>query len=809
MEEKRKAAEAEQRRLAALPPWKRVIEERNVIIVSADNTTPDIDIKISEKTISEGKNKASNKLHTSIRNDEGLEKEKGVDGVSEEHCTSVEDNPFLKLDRNKSRPRPRSEIIIKNSNTRNGDVVFQSQPKTRPNSHFISGINNLESVPVEPNVNAKSTNKEKTLNHTKNSNSNECKVLDIPDKSKESIDESDIADKKQLSVSELLGRFKSSSQENLLDVPRESRSIHQRNKGPRSKSLDRNLANTELVNSTKTNSTASSVKSQNVKHAVKSNSYTTNHHASSSKMGIKVSDRMDHVDPDDPVPKVTIIPNRENIDLQKKKKNKPDLSASELIDLGKDVPLSPLSKLSPFNFEIIESAHIGRPVDNKMTTRMEYEQSQNVPSSYSAGNRDNMKENSGSIYSSVSSVPANRYKKHSDSNKAVGSSGNRKKFNDRSKTATDNVGSKSSKSSASNEKLKLPPSSMPPQQNNVEDSPIPPPRNKKKKKAPILDDVLKIKGQVEDIDTNKQSSSSAKTEIERNQNTPILISPERNKRQSPNKVKGTSGEKTEQDSKRKSKTSELPVTDLSKNKISDVVPLQKENGMVEEDQLPVSNIDDIELTPVEQKSDEIINKTVNEKPRDVSVVKNDSEKKKGVVKKLTSVEFIGENEYTGKPSILKSDDSPDIKKTKNSVMFNQQLSVTFEYASELSANQYFDELESADDSENLTLIQDSDTQELTESSTDINEDDDVEEDKSVDGGLKSNTSIGNKGLQGYVPSYLQKAYMSTIEEKRNQDVPTPSPAPKEVIEDEQIEAVPETNSDLFSGWSSGNTAMLF
>ncbi|XP_071947458.1 uncharacterized protein [Antedon mediterranea] len=701
-EEKRKAAEAEQRRLDALPPWKRVIEERNVIIISADKTEVGLGLEVK---------KSDRKVAEKIK--DHLKKEKNDDGVSEEHCTSVGDNPFLKLDKNRSH---------KTQNSRN--VGASTSKTTRPEGHGIkinkTGVTFIQQS-TKPDVAATSfTSTQKKTEHN----------VPVLSENNESVKQNDFVDKQQLSVSELLGRFKYSSQENLLDVgitspPRQSRSTST-NKTSRSKSLDRNTAK----------------KVDNISHSV---------HCLPT--AAKASPSFPHSKQVLSTPKVTEKDNlhsaliNSEYDILTRKKNKPDLSASELIDLGADAPISPLSTLSPFNFEIIESARIQRKIK---ADKNEIAETEKGDINTNLGNKNY-------------SVSTQKYK-----NEHV----TQKKGNKKEDVSVD------TNSFRNNDNLKKSVLGMPSTHTVQDLSPVPPPRNKKKKKAPKLEEAVMKK------ESHKENSANEKT-------FSIKSVPQQQNLKKENKVHLVIG-----DVKTKQVGVKSEVSAAKENHIS----------LNDKDDLPVSNIDDILLSPVKREVGEEL-ETYKRKSDDKLVNLSDGEKKKGVVKKITSVEFVGENEFTGNLSILKSVDGNHAIKSKKSVTFNQQLSETFDYASEAAANLFFDEIESVGSTENENLKDSSDVKLTDEVTDNINEDDEIEH-KSVDDGLKSNTSIGNKGLQAYVPNYLQNAYMSTIERRRNQDEPQTIPV-KGIIENEPIEAEPESTSNIFSGWSSGNSAMLF
>ncbi|XP_071507063.1 uncharacterized protein [Diadema antillarum] len=156
-EEKRRQREEEERRLAALPPWKRHAEQpKTVIIIDKNKVANEVNLSSSAgspaqkdsqssagkqpQTLANGSapsvssgGSESLASHGKVGQDETDSSRKSAggkaaepSGVSEEHCTPVQDNPFLKLERKKRRapppPKGGSQISVIASNVSGGSV---------------------------------------------------------------------------------------------------------------------------------------------------------------------------------------------------------------------------------------------------------------------------------------------------------------------------------------------------------------------------------------------------------------------------------------------------------------------------------------------------------------------------------------------------------------------------------------------------------------------------------------------------------------------------------------------------------------
>ena len=105
-EEKRRDREEEVRRRAKLPAWKRHAElPKTVIIIDKNKVANEVNLLASSSAL------GVSELFENEAEDLGRfgrdEPDSGApSGVSEEHCTSVQNNPFLKLEKKKRRAPP-------------------------------------------------------------------------------------------------------------------------------------------------------------------------------------------------------------------------------------------------------------------------------------------------------------------------------------------------------------------------------------------------------------------------------------------------------------------------------------------------------------------------------------------------------------------------------------------------------------------------------------------------------------------------------------------------------------------------------
>ncbi|XP_072176766.1 uncharacterized protein [Diadema setosum] len=158
-EEKRRQREEEERRLAALPAWKRHAEQpKTVIIIDKNKVANEVNLSSSAgspaqkdsqssagkqpQTLANGSAPSASSggggesllaSHGKVGQDETDSSRKSAggkaaepSGVSEEHCTPVQDNPFLKLERKKRKapppPKGGSQISVIASNVSGGSV---------------------------------------------------------------------------------------------------------------------------------------------------------------------------------------------------------------------------------------------------------------------------------------------------------------------------------------------------------------------------------------------------------------------------------------------------------------------------------------------------------------------------------------------------------------------------------------------------------------------------------------------------------------------------------------------------------------
>nr|XP_006822559.1 PREDICTED: flocculation protein FLO11-like [Saccoglossus kowalevskii] len=187
-----------------------------------------------------------------------------------------------------------------------------------------------------------------------------------------------------------------------------------------------------------------------------------------------------------------------------------------------------------------------------------------------------------------------------------------------------------------------------------------------------------------------------------------------------------------------------------------------------------------------------IESPVKEKESPVEVVKTPLRRLAGgKVKKVLTYSFTGENAATGKPSMLIKS-----KNNKLSISFNDSGTVKHVYPSEES------------------LLEDDEADD--EFDTDYDFDQIRPAPKATDdtlmakAPLKSNTVLHSSGgLQNYTPTYLQDAYQSSLEKRTNiQDAEPEKPKEEVDFNDVEVKPLDDNDADYFST-SSSSSALLF